>query len=161
MYTIKTVINNVVACHEVDTPLIALPGSEVWDQVMDRLVECNNRENDYLNSLPPEESHGKACYAKTGNWQDLSGYDFLEVHPQIFDDADATVIQFPEDMIESRRPKFWLTQALAFVILEAEHPERGALNDNKWSCGAFYQFVYPGDSVFVMNSAGATVHTVR
>ena len=161
MFTIKTIIDNVVVIHEVETPLVALPGSETWDQVVERLVECNNREHDYLKALPLEESYGKACYAKTGDWHELGGYDYLEVHPQLFDDADATQIRFPEEMIESRRGKFWLNQAIAILILDAESPERGALNDSKWTRGTFYQFVYPGDAVFIMNSAGATIHTVR
>lgn len=161
MFTIKTIINNMVAMHEVETPLIALPDTEVWDQVMEWMVECNNREHDYLKSLPLDESLGKACYAKTGDWKDLGGYDFLEYHPPFFADAAGTTEQFPEEMIESRRPKVWLHQCTGILILEAKHPERGALNDCEFTRGAFYQFLYPGDTVFVMNSAGATVHTHR
>ena len=161
MFTIKTIINNVVVIHEVKTPVIALPDSETWDQVMERLVECNNREHDYLKSLPVEESVGQCCYAKTGDWKELGGYDYLEYHPPFYEDAEATKILYPEEMTEHRRPAFWIGQALGIVVLDAEHPERGALNDNEFTKGVFYQFVYPGDSVFVMNSAGATIHTVR
>lgn len=161
MFTIKTIINNVVALHEIKTPLVALPGSEIWDQVVEWLVECNNREHDYISSLPADQTLGRACYAITGDWKDLGGYDFLEYHPQFYSDAEGKNELFAEEMIESRRPKVWLHQAIAIVILDAEHPERGVLNDCEETRGAFYQFVYPGDSVFIMNSAGATIHTVR
>lgn len=161
MFTIKSIVNNVVLLQEVENPVIALPESETWNQVVERLVECNNREHDYLASLPVEETVGKSCYSKTGDWKELGGYDYLEVHPQMFTDGLGLVEMFPEEMIESRRPKFWLNQAIAILVLDAESPERGALNDNKWTKGTFYQFIYPGDSVFIMNSAGATIHTVR
>lgn len=161
MFTIKTIINNVVALHEVKTPVVALPGSDTWDQVMEMLVECNNREHDYLKALPVEESVGKACYAKTGDWKDLGGYDFLEYHPQFFADPLAREELYPETMIDSRRPKVWLNQAIAILVLEHHDPVRISLNEADGTAGAFYQFVYPGDAVFIMNSAGATIHTVR
>ena len=161
MFTIKTIIDNVVCLHEVKTPVIALPESETWNQVMERLVECNNREHDYVQSLPPEECVGRCNYAKTQDWKELGGYDYLEYHSPFYEDAAASIPLYPEEMIEHRRPKFWIGQALAILVMDAEHPERGALNDNEFTRGVMYQFIYPGDSVFVMNSAGATIHTVR
>lgn len=161
MFTIKTVINKVVALQEVKTPVIALPESDTWDQVMAMLVDCNNREHDHLRALPPEETLGRACYAKATDWKDLGGYDFLELHPQLFADAEGKEELYPEEIIESRRPKVWLNQAIAILVLDAYHPERGAAGDIEGLRGAFYQFVYPGDAVYIMNSAGATIHTVR
>lgn len=160
MFTVKTIVQKTVQLHHIKEPVIALPGSPMWDQVMENLVECFNREQNYVQSLPPEESIGMCKYATTGDWRDLPAYDFLEYHPQFFSDAGATTEQFPEEMIESKREGFRLSDCIGILLLDAKHPERDALNDCEWTRGAFYQLLYPGDLLFATDCHGATVHKI-
>lgn len=160
MFTVKTIINKTVHLHHLKSPVIALPGSPMWDQVMENLVECVNREQDYVQSLPPEESVGMCKYATTGNWRDLPAYDFLEYFPSFFSDPQCQIPEFPEEMIEGKREGFRLSECLGILLLDASHPERGALNDNEWTRGAFYQMFYPGDLLFATDCHGATVHKI-
>ncbi len=159
MFTVKTIIDNTVQQYEIAEPTIGLPGSALFDQVMQWLLECNNREADYMNSKPVEV--GDVNYGTADNWQDLGAFDFLEFHPPTFLDAECKNCEYPEQMITGeRRAGMTLGQCIGVLILSCDNPER-IPTDNPYLKGCLYQLIYPGDALFTMNSAGTTTHVLR
>lgn len=160
MFTVKTIINKTVHLHHLKEPIIGLPGSDMWNQVMDNLLQCYNREVEFAAEAPFSSTEPRLALVPATEWRELPAYDFLEYHPQTFLDANANEVQFPEEMIEAKRPGYLLQDCVGILLLDAKHPERGALNDCEWTRGAFYQLLYPGDLLFATDCHGATVHKI-
>lgn len=146
MFTVKTIIDNVMQPHEMKSPVIAMQGSQIWTQVADWLMGCYG-----------EEPGSKVVVG----WEDLPAYEFLEFHPGEYADPAGQEEIYPEEMITGPlRSGLKFTQALGILILDCDNPSRMP-TDNPFLKGCMYQMIYPGDSVFVMNTAGATIHSVR
>ncbi|MBD9645144.1 hypothetical protein IB231_16090 [Pantoea sp. PNT02] len=89
---------------------------------------------------------------------DHSNPDFAIWLPAVYADAECTDALQEEELIVSERPEVLDKNALAILIDDFESPEhakRKAFN------GIRYQYVYPGDQVYVMNSHGSTIETVK
>lgn len=92
---------------------------------------------------------------QTNNW---SNPDFAIWLPGVFADAECKEAIQEEDLIVSERDGVLDEDAIAILIEDFESPEhakRKAFN------GLRYQYVYPGDQVYVMNSHGSTIETVK
>lgn len=137
---------------------IAMPGSEQWAQCMEMLRECYNREAED-NNLRSEVGTCKMTLAK--NWTDVPAYDFMEYFPETFKDPECLEIDCSEEQITGLRRDYNLSECIAILISPADHPNRPEHNGNQWLQGTTYQLLYPGDTVYVMNDYGATIHTIK
>lgn len=61
-----------------------------------------------------------------------------------------------EELVISDRTDVLDTDAIAIIIEEYPSKNYPGVGD-----GCRYQFVYPGDQVYVMNSCGSTIETVK
>ncbi len=78
--------------------------------------------------------------------------------PAVYEDAECTKSLQEEELIVSERQWVLDTDAIAILIEDFESPvsaKRKAFDELR------YQFVYPGDQVYVMNSHGATIEVVK
>lgn len=87
-----------------------------------------------------------------------SNPDFVIFLPPVYEDPECKKALQEEELIFSERDDVLDTDAIAILIEDFESPEhakRKAFN------GLRYQFIYPGDNVYVMNSHGSTIETVK
>lgn len=87
-----------------------------------------------------------------------SNPDFVIFLPPVFEDPECEKALQEEEVIFSEREDLLDTDAIAILIEDFESPEyvkRQAFD------GLRYQFIYPGDQVYVMNSHGSTIETVK
>ncbi|WP_261666905.1 hypothetical protein [Erwinia mallotivora] len=89
---------------------------------------------------------------------DHSNPDFAIWLPAVFADAECKDAIQEEELIVSERDGVLDTDAIAILIEDFESPERAI---RKAFDGLRYQYVYPGDQVYVMNSHGSTIETVK
>lgn len=86
-----------------------------------------------------------------------SSPDFAYWLPAIYEDLEMTKALQEEELIVSDRMDGVLdTDAIAILIEEHESKLFPGSGD-----GCRYQFIYPGDQVYVMNSHGSTIETVK
>lgn len=86
-----------------------------------------------------------------------SSPDFAYWLPVVYEDREMTKELQAEELIVSDRMDGVLdTDAIAIIIEEHESKAVPGAGD-----GCRYQFIYPGDQVYVMNSHGSTIETVR
>ncbi|EIC82167.1 hypothetical protein [Serratia sp. M24T3] len=86
-----------------------------------------------------------------------SNPDFAFFVPAVYEDAAAAKTLQDEELIISERDDVLDTDAIAIIIDDftcksERHP---------YPEGTQYQFIYPGDYVYVMNSHGSTIETVK
>ncbi|MFW3346939.1 hypothetical protein ACN9PN_00930 [Klebsiella pasteurii] len=89
---------------------------------------------------------------------DHSNPDFAIWLPAAYRDIDCTDVLQEEELIVSERLGVLDEDTIAILVEDFEsphYPEREAFD------GLRYQFVYPGDQVYVMNSHGSTIETVK
>lgn len=87
-----------------------------------------------------------------------SNPDFVISLPAVFEDAECKVALQEEELIFSEREDVLDSDAIAILIEDFESPEHAR---RKAFSGLRYQFIYPGDNVYVMNSHGSTIETVK
>ncbi|MGR6939465.1 hypothetical protein ACU631_12550 [Klebsiella aerogenes] len=89
---------------------------------------------------------------------DHSSPDFAIWLPAVYSDPQCKEVLQEEELIASHREGVLDKDAIAILVEDFESPEhakRKAFN------GVRYQFIYPGDQVYVMNYHGSTIETVK
>lgn len=87
-----------------------------------------------------------------------SSPDFAIWLPDVYADAECKNALQEEELIVSEREGVLDYQAIAVLIEGFESPEHAK---REAFDGIRYQFIYPGDQVYVMNSHGSTIETVK
>lgn len=87
---------------------------------------------------------------------DYSSPDFAYWLPAVYEDPEMTKPLQEAELIVSDRLDVLDTDAIAILI--EEYPGKVA---SPAADGCRYQFIYPGDKVYVMNSHGSTIETVK
>lgn len=87
-----------------------------------------------------------------------SNPDFAIMLPAVFADAECTKVLQEEELIVSERDSVLDENAIAILIADFESPENAK---RQAFDGVRYQYIYPGDQVYVMNSHGSTIETVK
>ncbi|EAA9208995.1 hypothetical protein L2K21_000445 [Salmonella enterica] len=82
--------------------------------------------------------------------------DFAYWLPAIYEDPEMTKALQEEELVTSDRTDVLDTDAIAIIIEEYPSENFPGAGD-----GCRYQFIYPGDQVYVMNSHGSTIETVK
>ncbi|EBL2677046.1 hypothetical protein [Citrobacter freundii complex sp. 2025EL-00176] len=89
---------------------------------------------------------------------DHSNPDFAIWLPDVYADPECKNALQEEELIVSERVGVLDRHAIAILIEDFESPEHAK---KKAFDGLRYQFIYPGDQVYVMNSHGSTIETVK
>ena len=89
---------------------------------------------------------------------DHSNPDFAIWLPDVYADPECKNALQEEELIVSEREGVLDRHAIAILIEDFESPEYAK---RKAFDGLRYQFIYPGDQVYVMNSHGSTIETVK
>ena len=89
---------------------------------------------------------------------DHSNPDFAIWLPDVYADPECKNALQEEELIVSEREGVLDRHAIAILIEDFESPEHAK---RKAFDGLRYQFIYPGDQVYVMNSHGSTIETVK
>lgn len=89
---------------------------------------------------------------------DHSNPDFAIWLPDVYADPECKNALQEEELIVSERDGVLDRHAIAILIEDFESPEHAK---RKSFDGLRYQFIYPGDQVYVMNSHGSTIETVK
>lgn len=89
---------------------------------------------------------------------DHSNPDFAIWLPDVYADPECKNALQEEELIISEREGVLDRHAIAILIEDFESPEHAK---RKAFDGLRYQFIYPGDQVYVMNSHGSTIETVK
>lgn len=100
---------------------------------------------------------GSATFADTLKLTSQSGSpNFAYWQPALYKDQEAKRVIQEEELVISERLGLIDEEAVAMLIEEyASQKFPGTGN------GCRYQFIYPGDQVYVMNSHGSTIETVK
>ncbi|ECB1778541.1 hypothetical protein EU837_02020 [Salmonella enterica subsp. enterica serovar Kibi] len=85
-----------------------------------------------------------------------SSPDFAFWLPAVYEDPGMTKPLQAEELVVSDRLDVLDTDAFAIIIEEYPGKITPPAGD-----GCRYQFIYPGDQVYVMNSTGSTIETVK
>ncbi|KGD75269.1 hypothetical protein HA49_08535 [Tatumella morbirosei] len=86
-----------------------------------------------------------------------SNPDFVIWLPDVYADAECKDAIQEEELIFSERFEVLDTDAIAILVEDFESPCR----PSEAFKGLKYQFIYPGDNVYVMNSHGSTIEVVK
>lgn len=86
-----------------------------------------------------------------------SNPDFAITLPAVYEDLQCTKVLQEEELIISERAGVLDVDAIAILIEEFESPISAK---RKAFGGVRYQYLYPGDQVYVMDSHGSTIATV-
>ena len=90
---------------------------------------------------------------------EYSNPDFAYWLPPVYADHTCTEVLQKEELIISERIDDVLDEnALAIMIDDYESPERKGCDG---FTGQYYQYIYPGDEVYVMNSHGSTIEAIK
>lgn len=89
---------------------------------------------------------------------DHSNPDFAIWLPDVYADPECKNALQEEELIVSERDGVLDHEAIAVLIEDFESPEHAK---KRAFDGIRYQFIYPGDQVYVMNSHGSTIETVK
>ncbi|ASG44793.1 MAG: hypothetical protein E6805_16735 [Citrobacter freundii] len=89
---------------------------------------------------------------------DHSNPDFAIWLPDVYSDPECKNVLQEEELIVSEREGVLDEDAIAILIEDFESPEHAK---RKAFDGLRYQFIYPGDQVYVMNSHGSTIESVK
>ncbi|HAX3614109.1 TPA: hypothetical protein JV334_002539 [Escherichia coli] len=89
---------------------------------------------------------------------DHSNPDFAIWLPDVYADPECKTALQEEELIVSERDGVLDHDAIAILIEDFESPEHAKKHAFD---GIRYQFIYPGDQVYVMNSHGSTIETVK
>lgn len=86
-----------------------------------------------------------------------SNPDFVIQIPGVYADDEMQEVLQKEELVFSERDGVMDTDAIGIIVGEFEsesdrHPYPDSIH---------YQFIYPGDNVYVMNSHGSTIETVK
>ncbi|WP_147198308.1 hypothetical protein AAGQ96_11780 [Pantoea sp. MBD-2R] len=84
--------------------------------------------------------------------------DFAEVMPGIFEDAEKTKTLQKEEILVSEREGVLVEDAVAVLINDVDSVKMPGIKE---ADGVLYQYIYPGDRVYVMNSHGSTIETLK
>ncbi|MEC5343674.1 hypothetical protein ABRZ24_13825 [Brenneria populi] len=87
-----------------------------------------------------------------------SNPDFAIWLPAVYEDAECTKALQEEELIVSERDGVLDENAIAILIEDFESPISAP---RKAFDGVRYQYIYPGDQVYVMNSHGSTIEAVK
>lgn len=87
---------------------------------------------------------------------DYSSPDFAYWLPAVYEGQEMNKPLQEEELIVSDRLDVLDTDAIAIIIEEYPGKVASPAGD-----GCRYQFIYPGDQVYVMNSHGSTIETVK
>nr|WP_227542216.1 hypothetical protein [Klebsiella aerogenes] len=89
---------------------------------------------------------------------DHSNPDFAIWLPAVYSDPQCKDALQEEELIVSEREGVLDKNAIAILVEDFESPEHAK---RKAFDGVRYQYIYPGDQVYVMNSNGSTIETVK
>lgn len=86
-----------------------------------------------------------------------SNPDFVIQIPAVYGDAEMKEVLQKEELVFSERDGVLDTDSIGIIVggfesKSGRHPYPDSIH---------YQFIYPGDKVFVMNSHGSTIETVK
>ncbi|MCP1436713.1 hypothetical protein J3D56_000149 [Erwinia persicina] len=84
--------------------------------------------------------------------------DFAEVMPAIYENEEKSKVLQQEAIMISERDGVLVGDAVAVLISEVDSVKMPGLKE---ADGTLYQYIYPGDKVYVMNSHGSTIETVK
>ncbi|NCH03915.1 hypothetical protein EHJ06_21570 [Cronobacter malonaticus] len=84
--------------------------------------------------------------------------DFAIWLPAVYSDPECKNAIQEEELTVSEREGVLDEDAIAIMIDDFESPEHAK---KQAFDGLRYQFIYPGDQVYVMNSHGSTIETVK
>ncbi|MDI7387520.1 hypothetical protein [Cronobacter dublinensis] len=87
-----------------------------------------------------------------------SNPDYAIWLPAVYSDPECKNALQEEEIIVSERDGVLDEDAIAILIDDFESPEHAK---KQAFDGLRYQFIYPGDQVYVMNSHGSTIETVK
>ncbi|EOC0104538.1 hypothetical protein ACI0YQ_004066 [Cronobacter sakazakii] len=87
-----------------------------------------------------------------------SNPDFAIWLPAVYSDPECKNAIQEEELTVSEREGVLDEDAIAIMIDDFESPEHAK---KQAFDGLRYQFIYPGDQVYVMNSHGSTIETVK
>ncbi|EOV9596807.1 hypothetical protein ACN5PR_002269 [Cronobacter dublinensis] len=87
-----------------------------------------------------------------------SNPDFAIWLPAVYSDPECKNAIQEEEITVSEREGVLDEDAIAILIDDFESPEHAK---KQAFDGLRYQFIYPGDQVYVMNSHGSTIETVK
>lgn len=87
-----------------------------------------------------------------------SNPDFAYWLPAVYSDPECKNALQEEEITISEREGVLDEDAIAILVEDFESPEHAK---KQAFDGLRYQFVYPGDQVYVMNSHGSTIETVK
>ncbi|EPE7077387.1 hypothetical protein ACSMAD_001834 [Cronobacter sakazakii] len=87
-----------------------------------------------------------------------SNPDYAIWLPAVYSDPECKNALQEEEIIVSERDGVLDEDAIAILIDDFESPEHAK---KQAFDGLRYQFIYPGDQVYVMNSHGSTIETVN
>jgi hypothetical protein len=90
--------------------------------------------------------------------KNLTNPDFAEVMPAIYKDDDKSRVLQKETILVSEREGVLVKDALAVLINIVDSVKMPGVKE---ADGTLYQYIYPGDKVYVMNSHGSTIETVK
>ena len=100
---------------------------------------------------------GSATFADTLKLTNQSGSpDFAYWQPAVYEDLEAKRVIQEEELVISERLGVIDEEAIAILIEEYASKSIPGAGD-----GCRYQFIYPGDQVYVMNSNGSTIEAVK
>ena len=86
-----------------------------------------------------------------------SNPDFVIHIPAAYYDSEMKEVLREEDLVFSERDDVLDTEAIGIIVSEFERVSDG----HPYPDPIHYQFIYPGDNVYVMNSHGSTIETVK
>lgn len=89
---------------------------------------------------------------------DHSNPDFAIWLPAVYADPQCKDALQEEELIVSEREGVLDEDAIAILVEDFESPEHAK---REAFDGVRYQFIYPGDQVYVMNSHGSTIEAVK
>ncbi|WP_241603590.1 hypothetical protein [Rosenbergiella nectarea] len=86
-----------------------------------------------------------------------SNPDFVIWLPEVYADEECKESIQDEELVFSEREGVVDSDAIAILINDYENP----FHPGEAFKGLEYQFIYPGDNVYVMNSHGSTIEAVK
>lgn len=140
MYTLKMIIDGDTSLRAEHSLTLSRFGGKLYNKAMQLVEESKNQQMEFDGQSLPMGT-------------EVSGVDAQTVHDKpLALEVAAVELCLEEDqhivICASREGNRQLDTAIGVVVTDLEH-------------GARYEFVYPGDQVYVVNSEGRTIETLR
>lgn len=121
--------------------------------VINGVTHINERES--VTIALPDSDVFKDVLRRTNH---AASPDFAVWVPAVYEDAEMKKPLQEEALIVSDRDGVFDEDAIAIMIEGYSSPLKP---DVEAFSGQHYQYIYPGDTVYVMNSHGSTIETVK